>query len=219
MTTTVTASPSSLAQFLPAIYQSALNTEPFLGQFLLAFEKILLGPYEAGKRGLEEKIADLHTTFEPLVTDKTFLPWLADWAAFTLRNDLDEPMQRQFLANIIQLYKFRGTKKNLQDLLGIFTRGQPTVTETAADEFEIGVHSTVGVDTYVAGGSPHYFIVTVSLARDTVAAQQQQERIARALIDLEKPAHTAYDLHMVFPSMQIGKHSTVGIDTLLGTAE
>ena len=43
--------------------------------------------------------------------------------------------------------------------------------------------------------------------------------IARALIDLEKPAHTFYELIPVFPSMQIGRHSTVGVDTLLGTAQ
>jgi hypothetical protein len=43
--------------------------------------------------------------------------------------------------------------------------------------------------------------------------------IARALIDLEKPAHTFYELVPIFPSMRIGWHSTVGVDTLLGTTQ
>ena len=43
-----------------------------------------------------------------------------------------------------------------------------------------------------------------------------EERIA-ALIDLEKPAHTFYDLDLQFPTMQIGVTSTIGVDTLLGT--
>ena len=216
MTASAAPSPSSLVQYLPAIWQE----DPFLGQFLVAFEKILIGRDDGvpGDRGLERKIADLAATFDPLVTDKKFLPWLADWAAFTLRNDLEESQQRQFLASVIPLYRFRGTKQNLQKLLGIFTTGTPTVTETAADELEIGVHSTIGVDSYIGGGAPHYFLVTVSLVRDTAAAQQRQEAIARALIELEKPAHTAYDLNVVFPSMQIGVYSTVGVDTLLGAA-
>ena len=39
MPTETTYTPSELLQYLPAIY----SEEPFLGQFLLAFEKILLG--------------------------------------------------------------------------------------------------------------------------------------------------------------------------------
>ena len=51
----------------------------------------------------------------------------------------------------------------------------------------------------------------------TPEVQLQQSAIARALIDLEKPAHTVYDIDLVFPSMQINKTSTIGVDTLLGS--
>ena len=217
-------SPSRLLDYLPAIYQ----TDPFIGQFLLAFEKILLGrsddvafpqieDLEFPPQGLEETIAGLASYFDPQQTPDDFLSWLAGWTALSLRADLDPKVQRDFIANIVQRYRFRGTKENLQELLRIFLRGKPTVTETATAELQIGVHSTIGEDTYLSGGPPHFFRVTISLPRVEQQVLERQLAIARAIIELEKPAHTTYEINEKFPSMQIGVFSTVGIDTLLGT--
>ena len=218
-------SPSSLLQYLPAIYQD----DPFIGQFLSAFEKILLGRPDGvpfpdvharfPPQGLEESIAGLAVYFDPMHTPPEFLPWLASWTAFTLRADLPIDRQRNFIANIIQLYRWRGTKRNLQELLAIFTTGTPTIIESQGVEFQIGVHSTVGADTFLGGGPPHYFRVTIALPRMAESVRSRQLQIARALIDLEKPAHTFYDLIPISPTMRIGVYSTVGVDTLLGTPQ
>jgi phage tail-like protein len=168
---------------------------------------------------MEETIANLAVLFDPQQTREDFLPWLAAWTAFTLRADLNVVQQRDFIANIVQRYQRRGTKQNLQELLAIFNVGTPTIIE-AGTEFQIGVHSTIGQDIYLGGGPPHYFHVTISLSQEFQGkpeALERQRDIARALIELEKPAHTFYDLAVIFPSMQIGVHSTVGVDTLLGT--
>ncbi len=225
MASSTVQSASRLIEYLPAIYQD----DPFVGQFLLAFEKVLLGrqdgvPFpEVGvdfpAKGLEESIAGIATYFDPKQTPEDFLPWLASWVALSLRADLDVMRQRDFIANIVQLYRRRGTKKNLQDLLAIFTVGTPIVTETATEEFQIGVHSTIGQNTYLRGGPPHFFTVTISLPRAAPAVQERQMAIAHALIELGKPAHTFYELKPIFPSMRIGRHSTAGVDTLLGTAQ
>lgn len=225
MTDQTPQSPSSLLHYLPAIYQD----DPFVGQFLAGFEKILLGrpdnvPFphidaSFPPQGLEETIAGLAAYFDPKQTPAEFLPWLASWTAFTLRADVPIDMQRDFVANIIQLYRWRGTKQNLRDLLAIFTTGIPTIIESQGSEFQIGVHATVGEDSYLGGGPPHYFRVTIALPRMAESLRSRQLQIARALIDLEKPAHTFYDLIPISPSMRIGVNSTVGVDTLLGTAE
>jgi len=225
MTNSARHPPSNLLQYLPTLYQQ----DPFVGQFLLAFEKILLGinddvPFPAieadsSGQGLEETIAKLAIHFDPKQTPEEFLPWLAKWTAFTLRADLPIEKQRDFIARIIQLYRWRGTKRNLQELLKIFTIGVPTIIELQGERFQIGVHSTVGVDTYIGGGPPHYFQVTIALNRVTETVLNRELRIARSLIDVEKPAHTYYDLIPIFPTMQVGVHSTVGVDTLLGTLQ
>jgi len=45
-----------------------------------------------------------------------------------------------------------------------------------------------------------------------------QVQIAREVIELGKPAHTDYELAIVSPILQLGVHSTIGVDTLLGPA-
>lgn len=187
-----------MLQLLPGIYQE----NDFVRDFLRAFEKILLGRADGPDigKGLEETIAGLADFFDPQKAPKEFLPWLADWTALSLRADLSDQQQRDFLANVIQLYRYRGTRENLRRLLAIFTGGLPKVTEYP--------------------NRPHYFYAVVSLPSDVQgkpAVIARLKEIAYALTDLEKPAHTDYDLDFDFPSMQVGVHSTVGVDTILGT--
>lgn len=175
-----------LPSYLPAIYRE----QPFVGQYLWAFEQVLLD--------LEQQIGDIASVFDPLETREEFLPWLSSWVAFTLRQDLETEQQRQFLARIIPLYRRRGTLKNLQDLLSIFTTGVPAVVESS---------------------DPHHFHVTLRLTRAEPDVLLREISIAHALIDLEKPAHTFYEVDFLFPTMQIGVTSHIGVDTLLGTID
>ena len=91
------------------------------------------------------------------------------------------------------------------------------ITEAEGTVFQIGVHSTIGLDTQLGGSAPHYFRVTVTMAKPDPATLQRQHQIVTALIDLEKPAHTDYDLNIIHTTMQIGVCSTIGVDTLLGS--
>jgi phage tail-like protein len=214
-------SPSSLLDYLPAIYRE----DGFLGLFLLAFEKVLLGRQEEildqdpkdlkalkGLQGLEETIAQLHRYFspDPDQAPRDFLPWLARWTAFSLRADLSDVQQRKFLAKVIQGYHWRGTKKGMVELLKVFTSGEPEVTEVTED-----------------AQKPYRFSVKI---RVNVSAQdkerygefiQRQRAIAHAVIELDKPAHTIVkkdDLQLLFPSLVIGK-ARIGEDTLISTRE
>ena len=193
-----------LLQYLPPIYAE----DPFLGQFLLAFEKILLGRDDApgnakpgtelNPRGLEQIIDGLATLYDPAETPEEFLPWLSKWTALSLRADMSLEQQRRFVARVIRLYQKRGTQENLQELLGLYLTAVPTI-EVDADK-------------------PYFFHVTIKLPRMDVQAIQRQFEIAQALVELEKPAHTNYELVLHTPSLQIKEHSRVGVDTLLGTA-
>lgn len=206
---------SSYLQSLPAIF----SEDPLLGRLLLAFEQVLTGlkgSEEEPRQGLEEIIAAIPDLFDPLATPREFLEWLAGWVALGLRADWREDQQRQFLANIVPLYRHRGTKQNLIELLKIYTGLEPEIAEGTNTIFQIGVHSTLGVDTQINGSAPHYFRVTVTIPNPDPATLQRQNQIVRALIDLEKPAHTAYDYYPTHTTMQIGVHSQIGVDTLLG---
>lgn len=190
MNATVLPPATPIAQRLPPLLPAIYRDDPFLARYLWAFERVLLD--------IEQSIAQLPSLFDPAETPGEFLPWLSSWVAFTLRADFAPAQQRKFLARVASLYRRRGTKENLRELLTIFTNGAiPAIEEDPAQ--------------------PHFFRVTMRLPANSPEAQLRQSAIAHALIDLEKPAHTDYELHLLFPTMQIGVTSTIGVDTLLGT--
>jgi len=214
---------SSLLASLPAVFQEDRSgaAPNFLGRFLLGFEKLLLGLGEPEELGLEETIAKIHGYFEPgaeMAPDQRapaeFLPWLAGWVALTLREDWDELRQRDLIAKAASLYRLRGTRRGVEEFLRIFTRLGVEIDELGT-ALQVGVHATVGVNTLLDGGSPHFFAVRVLLPSPDPALIKAQRGVARAIIDLQKPAHTYYSLSVATPTLQIGVHSTVGADTLL----
>lgn len=215
---------SSLLEALPAVFQGdrTAGAASFLGRFLLGFEQILLGVGDAAEPGLEEVVARIYRYFEPGAdladgerAPKEFLKWLAGWVALTLREDWDELRQRDLIAKAASLYRLRGTKRGVEEFLRIYTRLGASIDELGS-ALQIGVRSTVGVDTVLDGGAPFFFRVRVLLPTTDPAQIKAQRAVANAIVDLQKPAHTYYALTVETPTFQIGVHSTVGIDTLLG---
>ena len=205
---------SSYLNHLPATFQE----DPFVGQFLLAFERILSGIPTPDPRnpipeqlGLEDYIDHLHDYFDPDQTPTEFLPWLASWVAWNLREDWHADLQRQFISNIVPLYRKRGTKAGLRRLLEIYTGERVKIYEF--DE------------------PLYYFQVEMTLSDPSPSTLQQTEEIARKVLDQEKPAHTFYNLKILLPMMQIrndydwpteqpddgGIGLRLGWNTLLGT--
>lgn len=215
---------SSYLDDLPAIYrQEAAGARPdFLGRLLLAFEHVLTGVGDPQRPGLEEvldgivrdngtiALAGAHRYFIPGPDEPEaarapaeFLEWLSGWVALTLREDWRELESRRILAEIVPSYRRRGTPEGLKQILAAFT-GVPPSTITIVEEGAQGV-----------AWPPHYFEVQVKVPGLLDLARWRA--VLEPIIDMEKPAHTYYELHLT-PSatMQIGKASTIGVDTLLG---
>lgn len=221
-----------LLDYLPAIYHETddPNQTSFLALYLRAFERILFGgavlksedsaedPSEIIEPGLEEEIAQIPSLFDPWQTPEEFLPWLANWAALSFHPDLSVERRRNLLAHIIPLYRIRGTRKYMEDVLELCLDTFVLVTDADIPEFQLGHHSTIGVDTYLDGGPPHFFSVRLIAPRLNEYQKEEQMAIAHAMLSLAKPAHTSYELALVSPRMQVGVHSTVGVDTVLSPA-
>jgi phage tail-like protein len=228
---------SRYLDYLPAIYQqdATVGQPNFLGRFLLAFEQVLTGLGEVDVPGLEEildglvdpvsgavRLAGIQRYFDPGPNlpdheraPEKFLDWLAGWVALVLRTDLDELRQRDFIARAVSLYRLRGTKQGLEEFVRIYTRLGVTVDELNTS-FQIGLHSTIGADTLLDGGAPHFFRVLIRLSTPDPEQIRQHRQVVQSIVDMEKPAHTHYALDVETPVLQLGVHSTIGVDTLLG---
>lgn len=229
---------SELIDYLPAIFQE----NPDLDQFLLAFERILLGRTNlldnppdsdlANYPGLEETISGLAKYFDPhelIDSREKFLPWLSSWVALTLRNDWSPDERRRFISGVVPSYRQRGTKAGLIGVLLNYSGIPEAEAEAEAEDvqsvevqefeqrFTVGRDLRVGVNTVVGEAPPHYFVVRILLPVSD-QNRDRREQIVRAIIDQEKPAHTYYDLIIEYPTMIVGvfDRCRVGISTVLG---
>jgi phage tail-like protein len=230
---------STYLSSLPAIYQDDAEGQEFLGSFLLAFEHVLTGVGDPADPGLEELLdgvgsgadrrAGTERYFDPgLRPGRTraapgeeapaeFLAWLSTWVALTLRADVREELQRELIARAVPLYRKRGTREGLEELIQIYTGMGVTITEYRGD-FQLEVASELEVDTILGGGTPFYFDVQVALPTGTRTAPEiaALRRLLEAIIDAEKPAHTYYRLDFTdFPTMELDVRSTLDVDTLI----
>lgn len=199
---------SRYVDHLPAVFQE----DPFLGQFLLAFERVLSGlrtdlatddaqNLPPLPPGLEQVVANIEQFFDPWRTRSDFLPWLARWVATSLREDWDEPTRRGFIAKIVQLYSRRGTAKGLQQVLQLYL--DPT-TDLAHENNDVQVlQDPAPGDPDQTPYPPRYFQVRFSIAEHDPQLLAKRAAIATYIIDREKPAHTYYGLRISFPSLQI----------------
>lgn len=77
--------------------------------------------------------------------------------------------------------------------------------------------SVIGCSSVVGEGAPYYFRVTVDTKTPVRPTDlHRKKKMIAPIIDQEKPAHTFYSLKISAPSMQIGVHCTIGVDTLIG---
>lgn len=190
--------PLRLIEYLPAIYQTA-GEHSLLAHLLRAFEEILLTTSSRpGKHrnAIEDEIVDMARYFDPARAPADFLPWLADWVALSLRAGLTDERLRHVIAGVVPIYAMRGTRRGIVDAVRLFTGATVEVVEPEDVELQIYDHSTIAKDMYLGGAPPHLFHVRY-FAEEQEGALENAFDIARWVIELTKPAHTACSVELV----------------------
>lgn len=216
-----------LLQFLPAVY----HTSPMLATFLSAFEPALFAADDEeravdsarsgdGPRpGLEAQIDRLPGMLDPATTDEEFVQWLGQWAAISLLELARDP--RHLIAAIIPLYGIRGTRDYVRQVLELYLDGSAAIEEEERPGIALGIPGRAGVGTDSRlGEDPFSFHVRVQFHTVPADAAERSRLVAlaRAVVDLSKPAYTHYRLthNLTGPrGFVIAVRSRVGIDTHL----
>jgi phage tail-like protein len=204
---------SSYLGYLPPILQQG----DLIGSFLLAFEAVLSGldpsqiPASAHPAqtdlapGLEQLLAGVHRYIDPgdsLYDDpalaKDFLPWLAQWAATSLRDDWDLATKRKFLSAVVPLYRKRGTRAGMEAVLTI------AGDDVRVLDFHDGLDEALeGTEFGTADKPPHLFGVILTVNANDPTLLARSKRRVLAILDQEKPAHTYFALRTKYPAMRI----------------
>ena len=222
---------SGYLEHLPAVFQEE-DTAQFLGRFLLAFEHVLSGLGDVDEPGIEELLdgavdldegrvlAGIERFFDAGVRAEggvlgpeqrapaEFLEWLGRWVAVAFRSHMSESQRREMIAKAVQLYRKRGTREGLEQLIAIQAALRATITDAATPR-------PAGAPDLSERG-PHFFHVLISLPAGPIAQRRRQREIVQGIVDAEKPAHTWYELDVIEPELQIGVTSHIGVDTLIG---
>lgn len=156
-----------LLEYLPEIYQQhgaeedEDPTESFTARFLALFESVLLP--------VEWTVDNFDLFLDPATAPADFLPWLANWFAFTFDADWNDEQRRALLKAAHMIYQLRGTSAALAQLVTIYAGVAPIIDDS--EQLPAG-------------------LFTVTLPATCATRRSQIE----ALIDRHKPAHAVCSL-------------------------
>lgn len=171
---------SRYLRYLPAIFQDEdlpsiayPNDEArsFLGRYLLIFESIW--------EQLEQRQDFIDLYFHPATSPNSFVGWLAGWFGIVVGGRIPDTHRRRLVAELYELYRWRGTRYGLQRLLEICVGARPEITDaTSAGE----------------PGAPDNYVFTVAI-RLPPKSEITRELIVE-LIETHKPAHAGFVLEL-----------------------
>jgi phage tail-like protein len=76
-----------------------------------------------------DKVDRIPSLTDPITADPRFLPWIASWVHFELDGSLPVHQQRELVRRAIRLYRNRGTKEGMEDMIRVLTSTPVRVLE------------------------------------------------------------------------------------------
>jgi len=194
----------SYLRYLPATYQEDLVSKDFLERFLSLFETFL--------GGLEAKNEDVPKLFDTKATPKEFLFWLSTWLGAVWDENWEEKKWREFLSRAVELYKKRGTREGLEELIEIYSGNKPIIVEN----FQLRCVENEDVKSILeklfVTPKPYSFCVLLKPAQEEI---ESKLKTIKRIIELEKPAHTNAGVVVLQPWIYLDMHTYLGINTYL----
>lgn len=189
-------SESQFLKQLPSIYQQALDdwqeaeglvdVTPFFSRYLSGFEDFY--------SPLSKTVDAMDRLFGPFSTPPDFLLWLGSWVCARFDSNWPEIKRRKLVADAVELYRYRGTKRGLSHFIELYTGFVPTIDDQPVSGMKLGKEAKLGKPGVKLGDiPPHCFVVTVAVPDPKLINQE----ILHEIIRYEKPAHTAYALRVV----------------------
>ena len=204
---------TSYLRYLPAVYQEDETSRDFLARFLSLFETFFAG--------LERQIDKIARYFdaESSVATGEFLRWLATWLAIAADKGWDEARLRALVKRAPELYKKRGTREGLEEIIEVFTGERPLIVEhfqtrcgDPGDALHVENREIQEIYNRLYGIDPYCFCV---LLKPFQVKNEEEKKAVRRIINAEKAAHTCAGLLVLQPWIQLDMHTYMGINTYL----
>jgi len=165
-----------LGDTLPALFQ---QEDDFALRFTAALDEVIAPVLLA--------LDNLDAYFDPMLAPHDFLEWLATWVGIDLDETWPEDKQREQVRSAVNLYRWRGTKKGLADVIRLYCDVEPEIIDNGGTSYSEG-------PTGPLPGSPApslHVRVTVPSGRDI------DESRLHELVSTAKPAHLAHSIEII----------------------
>lgn len=194
----------SWLEYLPEIYQAAPGTDPFLERFLGIFQSLY--------SDLTEEIREVSRYFDPEVVGGEYLEWLSDWLAIEDGYLWPEDKLRTLIRRGVDLYRIRGTRQYVVEMVKLYTGQEPWVVEhDQMDPFRTDV-KRANLLTQLYGESP--YMVTMILDGSALESPEAHKALLR-IIENAKPAWIEINLVVLTPYLFLDQYSYLGINSTL----
>ncbi|MEM6520029.1 MAG: phage tail protein [Cyanobacteria bacterium P01_D01_bin.71] len=181
--------------FLPNLYREVDFVGRLLKVFELAFEPAV------------QTWDGLWAYLNPRLAPEGMLPFLAHWVGWQISPDLSLHQQRDLIAQALEIYRWRGTRRGLRLSLHLATglplEGPPgeapaiAIQETFGAGLVVG-ETCLGPEAIIGGTKPFHFTVVLRQP----ANLDLDESLIRKTIEQEKPAFCTYDLAILRAPLQ-----------------
>lgn len=194
----------SLLKYLPEVYQENKESERFLNGYLGIFQSLYMD--------LEKTIDKISSYFDPDITDKEFLYWLAKWVKIENTYIWKEDKLRYLIKNIRSFYENTGKPKGISDIVELYTDEKPYIIECFQIKKYMKYSNQYEILSKLYTDNPYEF--TVILSEKSISSEKEYKEVYK-LIEEFKPAHTEVKLIILKPYIFLGNYSYLGINSYL----
>lgn len=191
--------------YLPEIYQKEDAKTTFLERYLGIFQTL----YE----DIDANIAAVASMIDIDSAEGEFLNWLSEWLDVEESYIWSEEQLRRLLKHAVLLYKSRGTRQGISEMVELYTGEKPFIIENhQLAHFRSNPGKTETLE-QLYGDNIYEFVV---LVREECIHSEKEQKTLRRIIEDMKPAHTTLRLIILKPYMFLGRYSYLGVNSVLG---
>jgi len=191
-------------RYLPEVYQADPAGKDFTERFLGIFQSLW--------DDLDEEIRGVARCFDPDAVGREYLEWLAGWLDVEDVYLWTEEQLRTLVRRGMELYRIRGTRQYVCEIVKLYTGQEPWVVEHSGIEPFFADAGQAAVLKELYGESPYM----VTLVLDSSALESSDaHRALLHVIDSAKPAWIEVNLVVLKPYIFLDKYSYLGINSAL----
>lgn len=197
----------AFVDYLPQVYRDRESVNSFLTRFISVFQSLYVD--------LEEDIDLAPVRFDPAAAPAEFLHWLAEGLALSDSFLWSEEQLRKLLRRATALYRWKGTKAALQEVVELYTGRRPWIVEQWQTEGCQLWQRDRGTLRRLYGDSGCCFTLLLP------PGEYDAESCARLLKIAEqfKPVDAVCSLVILEDAIRLGRHCYLGINSRLSGSE